>query len=113
MHDFKKEWHVLFRETILRLNEYNEQPITLSCADEIMISSEVLVTGSRAIIDDTLLWCLIKAFVIIYFRCVCQIFQKYRVSFKLSKCFSSPTELNMLVMIFYVMASHLFALNLR
>jgi hypothetical protein len=36
--------------------------------------------GSKNIIDDTLLWCTDKCTVLLYFRCVCEIFQRYRVS---------------------------------
>jgi hypothetical protein len=50
--------------------------------------------GSKNIIDDTLLWCTDKRTVLLYFRCVCEIFQRYRVSFHPKKCdfFKSRVE---------------------
>eukprot|EP00978_Attheya_sp_CCMP212_P015876 scaffold41044_cov68-Attheya_sp.AAC.1 len=42
--------------------------------------------GSRVIIDDILLWSTSEDACILMFECVCKVFQKYRVSFHLSKC---------------------------
>ena len=45
-----------------------------------------MVAGSRAIIDGIFLWYAFKELLLLYFESVCEVFQKYRVSFKLSKC---------------------------
>ena len=45
-----------------------------------------LVWGSKTIIDDILLWCDKKDLTLLLFTCVCEVFQKYRVSFRLDKC---------------------------
>ena len=45
-----------------------------------------LVYGSKTIIDYRLLWCGDKTLILLYFRCVCEVFLKYRVTFRLDKC---------------------------
>jgi hypothetical protein len=42
--------------------------------------------GSRVIIDDILLWSTYLPALQNYFRCVCMVFTKYRVTFQLKKC---------------------------
>ena len=60
--------------------------ISISSTDDILVDNVKCVAGSRSIVDDILLWCSDKDLVVEYFECVCRVFQKYRVSFKLSKC---------------------------
>jgi hypothetical protein len=42
--------------------------------------------GSRTIIDDILLWSTVLTTLLNYFKCVCAVFLKYRVTFQLKKC---------------------------
>ena len=86
MRNFRLEWDELFLATVCNLTLVNGEKVSVSAADEIFIGSSKLVAGSRSIVDDILLWCSHESLVITYFECVCQVFQKYRVSFKLSKC---------------------------
>jgi hypothetical protein len=58
----------------------------MSAGKEILIEDKKLIYGSKVIIDDILLWCDISTLLLIYFECVCRIFLKYRVSFRLDKC---------------------------
>ena len=51
-----------------------------------MIGNKTLVSGIETIIDDILLWYTDKYLVLIYLRCVCEVFKKYRVSFRLDTC---------------------------
>ena len=51
-----------------------------------MIGDGKLVWGNKVIIDDILLCCDEKDLVLVLFTCVCEVFQKYRVSFRLDKC---------------------------
>ena len=52
-----------------------------------MINNDTkLVWGSKTIIDDILLWCSHSDDLLVIMECVCEVFQKYRVSFRLKKC---------------------------
>ena len=42
-----------------------------------------IVTGSRTIIDNILLWLNCLSTSLLMFECVCKVFMKYRVTFKL------------------------------
>ena len=55
-------------------------------ANTLLIGDKPLVWGSRTIIDNILLWCDNTSFILILFRCICEVFQKYRVYFRLDKC---------------------------
>ena len=46
----------------------------------------VSIVGNKNIMDDTLLWCTRPMVCLHYFRCVCEIFKKYRLSFNPKKC---------------------------
>ena len=58
----------------------------MSAAQEIMIGPRKLISGSKTIIDNILLWCDDQELLLLYFKCVCRVFQKYRVSFFLDEC---------------------------
>jgi len=60
--------------------------IRISDTDEITIGDTLLYRGIRVIIDDILLWASNLQIVLLYFECICEVFQKYRVSFRLDKC---------------------------
>jgi len=55
-------------------------------ANEIFVSTKKIVSGSRTIIDDIILYCSNKALILLYFECVCIVFKKYWVNFRLDKC---------------------------
>ena len=60
--------------------------MTIKNANEILVGTSKIVSGSRSIIDDIILFCSNKGLIIPYFECVCIVFQKYRVSFRIDKC---------------------------
>ena len=86
MKNFKNEWDNIFVVTVMGLATFEGRPILLSAAKDILIGGTRLIYGSKVIIDDILLWCDNKKLLITYFECVCQVFLKYRVSFRLDKC---------------------------
>ena len=66
---------------------------------DIYIGVENMYSGAKLIIDDVLIWCSNISFILLYFECVCRVFQKYRVIFgRISAIFYS-TESNMWVVI--------------
>ena len=65
MQIFKGEWQALYRSHYPDDNSHQ---------------------GSRIIIDDILLWATILTALLQLFECVCDVFMKYRVTFRLKKC---------------------------
>ena len=86
MRDFKEEWDTLFILRVSAMKQFLGKNITVTATNEILIGTKKLVWGSKTIIDDILLWCDEKDLVLTLFTCVCEVFQKYRVSFRLDKC---------------------------
>jgi len=86
MHQLKDEWETLFIVRVRSLSSIGGETITIDENDAIIIGGKTLYHGSRVIIDDILLWASNLDIILLYFECVCGIFQKYRVSFRLDKC---------------------------
>jgi len=81
MHQLRDEWEILFIIKIRAMTSIGGEDIIVSETDEITIGGITLYHGSRVIIDDILLWASNLQVVLVYFECVCEVFQKYRVSF--------------------------------
>ena len=64
----------------------NNQPLKITADNTVHIGPKRMDTGSKGIIDDILIWSTELPAALFIFRCVCKIFQKYRVSFRLDKC---------------------------
>ena len=86
MKDFKTEWDNLFIIRVTAMKTYKGMIITVTATNILMIGNTKLVWGSKTIIDDILLWCAFQDLVLVLFTCVCEVFKKYRVSFRLDKC---------------------------
>ena len=54
--------------------------------DDIIIGGVKISARTKTIIDDILIWSSNLEAILIYLECVCKVFQKYRVSFRLDKC---------------------------
>ena len=85
MKDFKTEWDTLFVIRITTLKSYEGQTITVTASQDILISVVKLVWESKTIIDNILLWCDKIKLILILFKCVCEVFKKYRGSFCMDK----------------------------
>ena len=85
MKDFKDEWDSLFAITLLDIKIYDSREIKIEVAQVLTVGGKKLVSGSKVIIDDILLWCIYTTLLMTYFKYVCKIFLKYRVSFRLDK----------------------------
>ena len=65
----------------------NGDTFTVLCNTEVLVNSSTrLIFGSKTIIDDILLWCSHTDALLLLMECVCKVFRKYRVSFRLKKC---------------------------
>ena len=58
----------------------------MSAAQVLTVGGKKLVLGSRAIIDDILLWCKCAKLLSTYFEYACKVFLKYHVSLQLYTC---------------------------
>ena len=86
MQKFKDEWDALFYQTLRQSPTLDTHDITVTTSNQVTLDNEIVQTGSKGIIDDILIWSTALPTVLAYFECVCQVFQKYRVSFRLDKC---------------------------
>ena len=86
MKNLKDEWDNLFIIRMKAMETFQNKDVFVTAAKEIMIGREKLISGSKVIIDDILLWCTNKELILTYLECVCAVFKKYRVSFRLDKC---------------------------
>ena len=82
----KTEWDILFLTRLRAMGSIGGTPIIVISFDEIYIGPYRIVIGSKTIIDDILLYCCNRELLLLYFDCVCAVFLKYRVSFRLDKC---------------------------
>ena len=86
MHNFKKEWDSLFYVRMRATPTIEGHPVRVTSDNTVFIGTKRTDTGSKTIIDDILIWSTRLHTTLLYFQCVCEIFQKYRVSFRLDKC---------------------------
>ena len=70
----------------MALKTFNGKDIRLSEAGVVTIDGKILIYSSKTIIDDIFLRCDVKDLTLLYFRCVYEVFKKYRASFRLDKC---------------------------
>jgi len=86
MGNLRDEWQILFLQKLLLLKQIGHELITIRNTNEVFIGEKRIYSGTKIIIDDIFLWSTNLDLVILLFECVCQIFLKYRVSFRLGKC---------------------------
>ena len=86
MQKFREEWDELFYTTLHDMTTIEGKIVTVTATNEVRLDGLLTQTGSKGIIDDILIWSTHQELVLTYFECVCKIFQKYRVSFRLDKC---------------------------
>ena len=83
---FQGEWEDLFLEQLENMSTIGGDTVTIKTDGSILIGTKNVRTGSKVIIDDILLWSNNLELILLYFECICQVFKKYRVSFRLDKC---------------------------
>ena len=86
MQDFAREWDSLFYHTLRNQDKLNHNTIKVSVTNDVLIEDNLEHTGSKSIIDDILIWSTHIDTALVYLECVCKLFLKYRVSFRLDKC---------------------------
>ena len=86
MRSFKEEWDLLFTQALRPINTLGNNAVSVTKTDIIDLNKTKLVSGGRTIIDDILLFCSNFDAVLVYLECVCKVFLKYLVNFRLYKC---------------------------
>ena len=89
MGSLKTEWDALFIECMSNLAASNasiDGQVVSIIDDDISLDKVKLTLGTKTIIDDILIWYTNLAAILLYLECVCKVFQKYPVSFRLDKC---------------------------
>ena len=86
MKNFKDEWDMLFIQLLHELKTIRNKPVVVTETDEIFIGTIKLVSGSRTIIGDILLFCINLDAILLCLECVWRVFQKYCVIIWLDKC---------------------------
>ena len=81
MKNTKDEWNGLFIEKLRELSSVGGKIVFISATMEIYIGNKTIVSGTKIIIDDILVCALF-----VYLECICTVFRKYRVNFRLDKC---------------------------
>ena len=85
MKDLKDKWDKLLILRIIEMKTFKNGVIILLAAGVVTIGRKRLIFGSKTIIDDILLRCDRNEIALTYFRCVREVFKKYRVFFCLDK----------------------------
>ena len=78
--------HTLSLETVINSKVICGMKVRVTDADEIYLNGMKKVSGGKGTIDSILPWPTNLDLILIYFECVCKIFEKYCVSFRLDKC---------------------------
>ena len=75
----------IFTQTLHSINTLGKNAVSFTETDNICPNKTKLVSGSRTIIDYMFLFCSNIYAILIYLECVCKVFLKYWVSFRLNK----------------------------
>ena len=86
MKNMKDEWDGLFFERLQELSFVGGETVFISATMEIYIGKNKIVSGTKIVIDDIILWSSNVCALFVYLECICTVFRKYRVNFRLDKC---------------------------
>ena len=74
MRNLKEEWDPLLNQTLRSIDTLGNNSVSVTETDEIYPNKTKLVSGSRTIIDDIILFCSNLDAILIYLECVCKVF---------------------------------------
>ena len=77
---------MLFLDKVRNRKTIGSTKVRVTDADEIYLNGMKNVSGGKGTIDSILPWPTNLDLILIYFECVCKLFEKYCVSFILDKC---------------------------
>ena len=86
MKNMKDECDGLFITKLRELSSIKGEIVSVSATMEIYIGNRNIVSGTRIIINDILLLGSNVCALCVFLKCICRVFRKYRVSFRLNKC---------------------------
>ena len=86
MLNFKEEWDLLFTQMLCSIYTLDNNRVSVTETDRIYLNKTKLLSGSRTIISDILLFYSNLDSTLIYFEYICKVFLKYQFSFISDKC---------------------------
>ena len=86
MRNFKEKWDLIFTQTLRSIDSLVNNSVSVIETEKNHLNITKLVSGSRTIIDEILLFCSKLDTILIYIERVCKRFLKYWVSFRFDKC---------------------------
>ena len=98
MRNFKEEWYLLLNQTLCSIDTLGNNSVSVTETDEIYPNKTKLVSGSRTIIDDIILFCSNLDAILIYLECVCKVFSNIESASDLTNVNLSKLDLNMSAM---------------
>ena len=76
MQDFHAEWDLLFILTILNTTEIGGEPVRVTDTNYIYVGNSKTYSSSKGIIGDILAYYTNLELVLVYFECICKVFEK-------------------------------------
>ena len=86
MRSFKEERDFIFSQMLHSINTFDNNTVPVTETEKIYLNKTKLVSGRCTIIDDIFIFCSNLDVILIYLECVCKVFLKYRVRFRIKKC---------------------------
>ena len=77
MQDFHAEWKLLFILTIRNTTEIGGEPVCVPDTNDIYVGNRKTYFDSRVIINNIIAYSTNIELVLIYFECICKVFEKY------------------------------------
>ena len=85
MRSFKKEWDLIFTQTLRSIDTLDNNEVSVTETEEIYLNKTKLVSGICTNIDGIIIFYRNLDAIIIYLECFCKVFLKYKVRFRLDK----------------------------
>ena len=98
MRNLKEEWDPPLNQTLRSIDTLGNNSVSVTETDEIYPNKTKLVSCSRTIIDDIILFCSNLDAILIYLECVCKVFSNIESASDLTNVNLSKLDLNMSAM---------------
>ena len=83
--NMKDKWNSLFVTRLRELSSIRKEIFIVSATMEIYIGNRNIVSGTRIIIEDILLWISCVRALFVYLECICRMFRKHWGNFRINK----------------------------
>ena len=86
MRNCKKGWESIFTQMLRFIYTLGNNAVSVTEIGKFYLNKTKIVSGSRTIIDDILLFCINFDAILVFVEFICKLFLKYKVSFRPNKC---------------------------